>query len=64
MLHGEWGKLALISARLEELHRRRETVGKIGNGGRLKELALEISVVETQRNRLVERITACLAEAA
>ena len=63
MPQGEWGELALISARLEALNQRRENVDKIGNAGRAKELALEISVVEAQRNRLVERIVARIGEA-
>ncbi|HEV8679671.1 MAG TPA: hypothetical protein VGQ90_09875 [Stellaceae bacterium] len=64
MLRGEWGELALVSARLTELNQRRDAVGKLGNTARFKELAVEISVVQTRRDRLVERIMARLSEAA
>jgi len=64
MAGGEWGELALVSARIEELNRRRGAVEKIGSPGRAQELAMEISVAQTQRNRLVERIMAHLVEAA
>ena len=64
MLNGEWGELALVSARIEDLSQRRAAVEKLGNAERAKELMLEISVVQTQRNRVVERIMAGLVEAA
>jgi hypothetical protein len=64
MLQNEWGELALVSARIEALNQRREAVDKIGNAARVRELALEISVAQTQRNRLVETIMAHLVEAA
>ena len=40
MLRGEWGELALVSARLDELNQRRGAVAKIGNPGRVPELAV------------------------
>ena len=53
---GEWTEFDILSARLNELQRRREEAPK-GRVGWLRELDAQILVVERQRDQLLAHLT-------
>ena len=64
MLRAEWGKLEVVSARIDELYQRHSAAEKMGNSKRVRDLAAEISIAQRQRTRLLEHITARVSDAA
>ena len=64
MALGEWGELAQIGIHIDDLQQRRAAAKMMGNARRVEELASQLIVAQSERQQVVDRIMARLADAA